>query len=145
MTPKAILHKKLKYRTILKRDHVTIRYCPDKKLIWNEWKGVIPSHKLRDSIIYACQYIIENDIELILADYTSMAAPTMEDQVWVANHSAELLQYSKLKRVGNLMAQDLFQQIAIGNIYDIASEVPLPCVSRDFVVKEDALEWLLSD
>jgi hypothetical protein len=73
-----------------------------------------------------------------------MAAPTMEDQVWVANHSADLLQYSKLRRVANLMAQDLFQQIAIETIYDIASEAPLPCTSRDFVVKEDALEWLLS-
>jgi hypothetical protein len=145
MTPRALLHKKLNYRTILRRDHVTIRYCSEEKLIWNEWRGVIPSHKLRDLIIYACQYIIDNKIELILADYTRMAAPTMEDQVWVANHSAELLQHSKLKRVANLMAQDLFQQIAIETIYDIASEVPLPCTSRDFVVKDDALEWLLSE
>ncbi|NDK55815.1 hypothetical protein [Pontibacter fetidus] len=144
MAPRALLHKKLNFRTVLRRDHVTIRHCPEEKLIWNEWRGMIPSDKLRDAIIFSCQFIIKNDIELILADYTLMAAPTVEDQVWVANHSAELLQHSKLRRVANLMAQDLFQQIAIESIYDMASEVTLPCTSRDFVVKDDALEWLFS-
>ncbi|WP_281163486.1 hypothetical protein [Pontibacter roseus] len=43
------------------------------------------------------------------------------------------------------MAQDLFQQIAIQTIYEIASKLSMPCESRDFVSREEALEWLFSE
>ncbi len=128
----------------LENDYVTIRHSPEEKLICNEWKGVIPSPELRKAMMFACEFILDNDVELILADYTAMCAPTFDDQVWIANHSAELLQHSKLRRVANLMAQDIFQQLAIESIYEIASETPMPCETRDFVSKDEALEWLFS-
>ncbi|WP_460921232.1 hypothetical protein [Pontibacter brevis] len=69
----------------------------------------------------------------------------MEDQVWIAVYSAELLQHSKLRKVANLMAQDIFQQLAIERIYEKASELPMPCETREFVSREEALEWLFPD
>ncbi|WP_299757682.1 hypothetical protein [uncultured Pontibacter sp.] len=134
----------LELKAVLDKDFVTIRYSAEQKLIRNEWRGVIPSVELRAAMIYSCEFILANKVELILADFTLMCAPTLEDQVWIANHTAALLQHSNLKRVANLMAQDLFQQIAVQAIYDMASEIPLPCESRDFVTEEDALEWLFS-
>ncbi|MEJ8803828.1 hypothetical protein [Pontibacter sp. H249] len=88
---------------------------------------------------------MSNDIELILADYIQMGAPSMEDQKWIANYSAKILQYSKLKKVANLLASDIFQQIAIEVIYETASEIPLPRESKYFLSQEDAMDWLLQD
>ncbi|WP_299824722.1 hypothetical protein [uncultured Pontibacter sp.] len=136
--------KTLELITVWEKEYVRIQHSPDEKLIWNEWKGVIPSLKLREAITYACNFILEHDVELILADYRNMCSPTFEDQVWIAKNSAEVLQHSKLRRVANLLAQDIFQQIAIESIYETASKVPLPCISKDFVYKNDALDWLLS-
>ncbi|MFD2512352.1 hypothetical protein ACFSRY_00620 [Pontibacter locisalis] len=131
-------------KKVLDKDYFTMRFSVGENFIWNEWKGAIPSKQLREAIIFSCEFILANNVELILADYTKMCSPTVEDQVWIANHSADLLQHSRLRKVANLMAQDLFQQLAIQNIYDKASEVPLPCESRDFVSKDAALEWLFS-
>lgn len=134
--------KTLDLKVAFDKEYVTIRYCAEEKYIWNEWRGLIPSQELRDAILFACYFILDNDVELILADFSKMTGPSLEDQVWIANHSADLLKHSKLKRVANVLAPDLFQQVAIENIYDIASEVPMPCITKDFVSKEEALHWL---
>ncbi|MBC5773709.1 hypothetical protein H8S95_06515 [Pontibacter sp. KCTC 32443] len=136
--------KSIALEKVWEKEYVTIRHNPEENFIWNEWRGVIPSKELREAMIYACNFILDNQVELILADYTRMAAPTMDDQVWIANHTAELLQHSKLRRVANLMAPDIVQQVAIKSIYDIASEFSLPCESKDFDDKLEALEWLFS-
>lgn len=124
------------------KEYVTTRYCSGEHFIWNEWRGAISSANLREAMIFSCEFILKNNVELILADYTLMIAPSLDDQVWIANHTADLLQHSKLRKVANIMAQDMFQQLAIQTIYGIASEVPLPCESRDFVMKREALKWL---
>lgn len=132
----------LTYTKALEKEFVTISYSQERHFIWNEWRGEIPSHELREAILFSCHFILDNGVEFILADYTLMIAPSLDDQIWIANHSAELLRHSKLKRVANVLASDIFQQVAIETIYDIASEVPLPCESRHFVSQEDALQWL---
>lgn len=58
------------------KNYLTIRYNPEEKLIWNQWRGTIPSPQLREAMISACHFILENDVELILADFTRMGAPT---------------------------------------------------------------------
>ncbi|WP_162054213.1 hypothetical protein [Pontibacter pamirensis] len=135
----------LDYMVAVDEEYLTIHYNRDEKLMWNQWQGAIPSPQLREAMISACQFILANDVELILADFTRMCAPTVEDQVWIGKNSAELLQHSKLRKVANLMARDIFQQMAIDNIYDKASELPMPCESRTFVSKFDAMEWLMAD
>ncbi|GAB3200081.1 hypothetical protein ABID22_003065 [Pontibacter aydingkolensis] len=134
--------RKLELKVAWKKDFATMRYSPGKKLIWTEWRGAISSEQLREAIIYECEFILANRVELMLSDYTMMIPPALEDQVWVANHTTELLQHSSLRLVANLMAQDIFQQITIHTIYAFTSDVLLPCESRDFVTKEEALEWL---
>ena len=129
----------------LQREYVTIRHNEPEKFIWNEWRNTIPSPQLRESILFSCEYILAHDVELILADFSQMHAPSLQDQVWIANRSAQLLQYSKLRRVANILSRDVFQQIAIEHIYALASNVPMPCETRDFVSKEEAMEWLFCD
>ncbi|MFD3003301.1 hypothetical protein ACFS7Z_23265 [Pontibacter toksunensis] len=131
--------------TVLDIEYVSIRHNPEEKFMWNEWRESIPSQQLREAMMFACDFILDNEVELILADYTRMHATTVEDQVWIATHSAEKLQHSRLRKVANVMAHDVFQQIAIENIYEKASEIPLPCVSEAFFTKEAALDWLFSD
>ncbi|WP_018478785.1 hypothetical protein [Pontibacter roseus] len=63
------------------KEYVTIRHSPDVRLIWNEWRGIIPTEPLRVAMMKASQFIVDNQVELILADYTNMGAPSMEDQV----------------------------------------------------------------
>lgn len=128
---------------VLDKEYVTIRYNPSEKLLWNEWRGNIPSKQLREAINFACEFIVANNVALILADYTRMHAPSREDQVWIARNSAAILQHSKLRKVANIMGNDIFQQISIETIYEIASKTPMPCDSQNFVSKEDALDWLL--
>lgn len=132
------------FEKVHEREFVTIRHNFEKKMLWNEWRSNIPSGPLREAMHFACQYIIDNEIELILADYTRMLPPSLQDQTWIATHAAQILQHSKLKRVANIMGTDIFQQISIETIYELASKYPLPCESRDFIFKEDALEWLFS-
>ncbi|SIQ85518.1 hypothetical protein [Pontibacter lucknowensis] len=134
----------LNFEKALEQDFVTIRHSPENKMLWNQWRGSIPSDPLREAMIFACEFIVANEIELILADYTKMQPPSLQDQNWIAIHSAEILQHSKLKRVANVMGTDIFQQLSIETIYQIASQTPLPCESRDFMFKDDALEWLFS-
>ncbi|MCX2741520.1 hypothetical protein [Pontibacter anaerobius] len=134
----------LEFTTILDTKYLTIRHCPEEKLLWNEWRGVIPSQQLRQAIIYDCNFILENDVELLLADYLNLSAPVVEDQVWVARHSAPLLRKSRLRKVANLLAQNIFQQLAVENFYEKEAVLPRNCVRREFVSNNDALVWLLS-
>lgn len=134
--------KPLELTEAFTNEYVTIWYSADENFILNEWRGVIPSATLRDAVLLACEFVLDNDIELILSDYSRMSIPMLDDQVWISNHFAELLHHSKLRKVANLMAQDLFQQVAIPTIFYPASEAHLHCESRDFETKEEALEWL---
>ncbi|GAA4441560.1 hypothetical protein GCM10023188_40220 [Pontibacter saemangeumensis] len=135
----------LEFTVALQKEYVTIRHNPPEKFIWNEWRHTIPSPQLREAMLFACEYILAHDVELILADFSKMHAPSLEDQVWIANRSAQLLQHSKLRRVANILSLDVFEQIAIENIYALASNLPMPCETREFVSKEEAMEWLFSD
>ena len=132
----------LELKEAFTNEYVTIRYSAEENFIWNEWRGVIPSRVLREAVLLTCEFVLANKIAFILSDYSRMSAPLLDDQVWISNHFSDLLHHSRLRKVANLMAQDLFQQVAIQTIYDMASEVPLHCESRDFVSKEEALEWL---
>ncbi|WP_147294223.1 hypothetical protein [Pontibacter diazotrophicus] len=140
-----MLLNSLEFLIAVDKEYLTIRYHREEKLIWNQWRGAIPSPQLREAMISACHFILVNDVELILADFTRMCAPTVEDQVWLGKHSAELLQHSTLRKVAILTAQDIFQQMAIERMYEKASERPMPCESRPFISKADAMEWLLAD
>lgn len=139
--PATILKTK-DFITVLREEHLTMRYYPQDSLLCNEWRGVIPSGDLRNYILLACHFVVDNHVEFILADYSRMSAPSFDDQVWVANHSADLLRHSRLRLVANVLANDLLQQLAIGTIYDLAS-ASTRFESRDFVHKDDALKWLL--
>ncbi|WP_242919966.1 hypothetical protein [Pontibacter liquoris] len=132
------------FTVALQQEYVTIRHCAEENFIWNEWRGAIPSQQLREAMFFSCEFIIAHNIEFILADFSKMNAPAFEDQVWIANRSAAILQHSKLKRVANVLAMDIFEQLAIESIYEMASEIPLPCQYRDFISEQDALEWLVA-
>ncbi|MBB6612683.1 hypothetical protein H7F15_16695 [Pontibacter sp. Tf4] len=132
------------FEKVLDSEYVTIRHCPDERLLWNEWKGAIPSGKLRAAVRFASEYVAANNIELILADFSRMHAPSREDQVWIARTGARILQHSKLRKVANLTSSDIFGQIALETIYDIAAETPLPCEVRNFISEQSAAEWLYS-
>lgn len=136
------MKKALELDLLINQEYLTVRVCEEEKFQWNTWKGSLPSQQLRSAMLQACHIILEYNIEYILADFTRMAAPTLEDQLWIANHTGAILSNSKLKRVANLMAQDIFQQVAIETIYDKASLIPQPCESQDFISMEDALNWL---
>ncbi|GAB3529958.1 hypothetical protein GCM10027443_09900 [Pontibacter brevis] len=61
--------------TAFDREYVTIRHSPEEKFIWNEWRSAIPRPQLREAIMFACNFILDNHVELILADYARMCAP----------------------------------------------------------------------
>ncbi|PVY37312.1 hypothetical protein [Pontibacter virosus] len=128
----------------LELDFVTIRYSPDQKMFWGNWRGNIPSKPLREAMHFASQFIMDNEVELVMVDYTFMLPPSLQDQNWIATHSAAILQHSKLKRVANVMGSDIFQQISIETINEIAYKFPLPFKSRDFMFRDDAQEWLFN-
>lgn len=130
---------------VLANKYVTIRHSPVDKLIWNEWKGTIPSADLKEAMLFACNFIVANNIELILADYTHLSPPTREDQVWVAKETSKILKNSNLRRVANINGHDIFQQLAIDTIHQIAAQTPMPCETRDFLSKAEAKEWLFAD
>lgn len=137
--------RQLNLVSVWEREFVTIRYSAKENLVWNEWRGFIPSKPLREAMVYASEYVVAHDVAYILADFTRFGSPSLEDQIWIANHTAEILRYSKLKRVANILAPDIFQQMAIETIYNTASKIPMPCVTKDFVSREDALEWLFEE
>ncbi|MDX5443061.1 MAG: hypothetical protein LPJ89_04675 [Hymenobacteraceae bacterium] len=137
--------KTLELVTTWDKEHVKLCFDSDKKIVVAEWKGAIPSKQLRDATVQTCDFVLEHDVELLLNDYTLLLIPNLEDQVWVANHAAELLQHSKIRKIANLMAQDLFQQIPLEGVNDSFSNVPLHSESRDFLSADEALQWLLSD
>ena len=134
----------LEWTVVWEKEYVTIRYNPQQKLVWSEWRGVIPGMELREAMVYNFEFIIANDVEYLIEDYSCMSAPSMDDQVWISNHTAVLLHHSKLRRVANLMAQDLFQQIGMEYHHETTAKITVLCESRDFVTKDEALEWLFS-
>lgn len=140
-----MLLDKLELTIAIDKAYLTVHYNPEEKLIWNQWRGAIPSPQLREAMTSASRFILTNDVELVLADFTRMSAPTVEDQRWIASQTAQLLQHSKLRKVANLMAQDIFQQMAIEKICEKASELPVPYEIRPFVLEVDAIEWLFAD
>ena len=135
----------LSLEKVLATNYVTIRHSPEHKLIWNEWKGTIPSAQLKEAMLFVSNFIVANNIALILADYTHLSPPTREDQVWIARTTSTILQHSNLRRVASINGHDIFQQLALDTIHEIAAQAPVPCMSCDFLSKAEAKEWLFAD
>ena len=132
------------YHTALQEQHFSLRYYADDKLVCSEWRGVVPCDTLRQYSLYVCQFIIDNNIGLVLADYSRMIVPTLEDQVWVANRTEKMLRQSSVSRIASVLAPELFQPLGGRSSTDVSTQLRLPCELRDFVHKNDALSWLLA-
>ncbi|TPE46215.1 hypothetical protein FJM65_02410 [Pontibacter mangrovi] len=133
----------LRFKTIRQDEFFIMKFNQEEKFLWNTWKGKMPSAQLREAMLFASNFILAYNVTCILADYRLMHAPTLSDQAWIAKHTGKLLQHSKLERVANLLAPDVFQQKAIETIYEKASEMPQPCETRDFIEEQDAIKWLM--
>ncbi|WP_276499696.1 hypothetical protein [Pontibacter litorisediminis] len=133
------------YLTALQEQHLTLRYYPTEKLLCSEWRGVVPSEVLRQGTIYVCQYVLDYNIERILADYSRLVAPSLEDQLWIANRSEHLLRQSKVSRVASVLAPEFFQPPGGRSSSCTVSAVGLSFELHDFGLKADALHWLMLD
>lgn len=132
------------YHTALQEQHFSLRYYADDKLVCSEWRGVVPCDTLRQYSLYVCQFILDNNVELVLADYSRMIVPCLEDQVWVANRTEKLLRQSNVSRIASVLAPELFQPLGGRSSTDITIQLRLPFDLRDFTQKNDALNWLLA-
>ncbi|PTX14943.1 hypothetical protein C8N40_10941 [Pontibacter mucosus] len=132
------------YQTALQEQHFSLRYYVDDKLVCTEWRGVVPCDTLRQYSLYVCQFILDNNAELVLADYSRMIVPCLEDQVWIANRTEKILRQSRLTRIASVLAPELFQPLGGRSTPEFAAQLHLPCELRDFAHKNDALNWLLA-
>ncbi len=122
-----------------------MRLYPEMKFLYVEWQGVISSEELRSVFIKNCALVIEHGVEVAVADFSRLSIPLLADQLWIANHAKEQLKCSKLTRIANIMAPELLQQLSIDTLNGSSSDGLPPCVTRDFMLEEDALSWLFPE
>ncbi|OKL39597.1 hypothetical protein [Pontibacter flavimaris] len=140
--PTSILQARQHY-TALHEQHLTMRYYDADKLLFNEWRGVVPSEVLKLYTLTVCHFVVDYEVAYVLADYSRMTAPSLVDQLWVINHSENLLRHSVLLRVATVLSPELFQPLEEPATNPPAIGLKLPCDMRDFPLKEEALHWLL--
>jgi hypothetical protein len=120
---------------------IQVSYDQELQLGFGEWKGFVSSDEFRDTAMRSLDFVNEHGITRWLADRRHMKAIRQQDQQWIVEEFIPKLQQSPLHRMANVVSDDIFNKMAMENIFQRSGGLG-SIVSRDFDTIDEALAWL---
>lgn len=120
-----------------------IGHDPEHALLHLVWSGYAPSKDYRRGLDLALEFVLENEVELWLADLREMGAILQGDEKWTNTVWFPLLAKSALQKMAILRSGDYFNDTSVDRIMTSASEVVGFEVGY-FRTQKEAQEWLMS-
>ncbi|RIJ34064.1 hypothetical protein [Pontibacter oryzae] len=121
-------------------DYIHIEKSETASFLEVVWKKALQQEEYRLGMEAFIQCATATQAQLVLIDYTKMPAPTLADQAWAGTHAMPQLRKSGIERLARLLSVDIFQNLALDNIFRLAQ--PLSYAAENFAEKETALKWL---
>lgn len=128
---------KLYYET----DAMRVSYDKEQQLAVGTWKGFVTSKELRKTALDSLEFVNKHNITRWLADRRNMKAIRQKDQQWTVEKFIPQLLASPLRRMATIVSDDIFNKMAIDNIFERSNGLSTITL-REFDNVEDALEWL---
>lgn len=124
-----------------KEESLTLYYNRQTKTARAVWNGFISGDVLHQSIAQ-CLQLLEKEKPLNwLADNRKMKAIRQKDQEWIQGNMIPKLVTSSLQKMATLVSEDIFNRMAIENLYVEASD-KIKFDHKYFKNEKVAAQWL---
>lgn len=138
LTYNAACMRKLYYES----DCVRISFNETQQLGVAEWNGFLSSKDFRENALRCLELIERYELRSWLGDNRKMKAIRQADQQWMVEEFIPKLLDSSLRRLANLVSEDIFNKMAIEQMIKRAG--PLEAILiRDFDSEAAAMAWLV--
>lgn len=118
-------------------------YDPENKLVRAVWNGFLSGENLRRVVAKCLDLLDEENPENWLADNRKLRAIRQHDQEWLAENLLPKLAVSSLKKMATIVSEDIFNQMAIGNLLTKATEI-VHFDHQYFKSDQAAYKWLVN-
>lgn len=125
---------------IYNKDWCKITYYQEYNCVLLDWTGYADSKNFREACNFSLKYIIEKNVDKIIADNSKGYVVKNEDQDWMNE-----VWFPKALEAGFLfsavvVAQNIFREISIKNIVNKINDVNFTV--NYFEIQEDAFGWI---
>ncbi|WP_205503327.1 hypothetical protein [Rufibacter psychrotolerans] len=128
-----------------KSDIITISYEEDLQLVRTKWLGFAGTQEYREILGLYLQLAKERTVTRWIGDNTNARAIRPADQEWTAKEWApRFSQESDLKKMAVLVATDIFNKMAVENMFLKGSGL-IKFDTHFFDNEADALAWVMED
>lgn len=138
--PQARSLSHLKMLPVFYNDFICIDTAETVSFLEVTWKRVLQQEEYRQGMEAFIKCATLTGARLVLVNYCKMPTPTLADQTWAGTYAMPLLRKSSIERLARLLSVDIFQNLALENIFRLAQ--PLPYAAENFTQVDTALSWL---
>ncbi|MEJ8758352.1 hypothetical protein WG947_15165 [Pontibacter sp. H259] len=123
-------------------ENVRVSYDETTGLGTAVWQGFQSSEQFRSNGLKCLQLMNEKGLTRWLADSRKMKAIRLQDQQWVIEEFVPMLLSSPLRRMANLVSEDIFNKMAFEQMIRRSGDLG-DFRLNEFEDKAAALDWLL--
>ena len=124
-----------------RNNYLTLYYHAAESLGHPVWNGFASGEEHRNSVWECVKLIQEKKPRFWLTDNRKMKAVRKADQEWFAQEIISIMANSSLRKFAVLMAEDIFNQMAVENIYQHTTRIN-NFEMKFFDNEATALAWL---
>ena len=104
-------------------NYLTLYYHAAESLGHPVWTGFASGEEHRNSVWECVKLIQEKNLQFWLTDNRKMKAVRKADQDWFTQEIIPILASSSLRKFAVLMSEDIFNQMAVENIYQHTTKI----------------------
>lgn len=123
-------------------DILSVRFCPQLKLLCCKWERSTTSAELRQSIRLLARAVAILKAELLLVEIPVQYHVTSEDRQWAKKFMCDALQYTSIRRVARVVPTQEQNNLVREAILTLGE---MPYEANMFDDREEGLRWLLGD
>ncbi len=122
-------------------DAIRVSYDESLQLGVGEWKGFVSSNDMRATFVESMAFVTKHSITCWLSDRRKMKAIRQQDQQWMLDEIVPMMLKSKLRRIGTVVSEDIFNQMAMAQMLKRSGDLG-GITLREFETPTTAMEWL---
>lgn len=122
-------------------EHVCLYYDPAHRLARAVWNGFMSGEVFRSNVSTSLRLIEDKNPVTWLADNRKMKAIRQKDQDWFESEVLPRLGTSSLRKMATLISEDIFNQMAVENIFTRGNK-HIRFDHQFFKNEKEALAWL---
>ena len=129
---------------IYNKDHLSIFYDSETRMVRLKWKGFANSTQLREGLEAGLEIVKKEKALLWLSDLKQMQSISADDEEWIIQSWFPKIVLTGLKKMAMVTSLDYFNNTSVNRI--MRSTQPLITFETEyFVDASDATKWLLDD